>query len=184
MGGLGSGRRGYHRRRRCLNERTIALVASSVAMGWPVGSRAQADVDCTPPWAERFREFLPMVARAQPRGGVMWLWECPRCDRTVRQLYLVPFATDWGCRICCRLGYATQRMAPTQRYWHKARKLAVRAGASKDDADRFPVTRPKGMHHSTFERLRTQWEEVVCLREQASRSRICRLFPHLKRRLA
>lgn len=83
-------------------------------------------------------------------GTRAWLL-CPRCGRRSAILYGVARDGRFGCRICMRLGYASETEDAFGRSWRTQRKLAARLGA-KDDTDPHPP-RPKGMRERTYQRI-------------------------------
>lgn len=51
---------------------------------------------------------LKLVRKPTPGGGSRSWWECPGCSRTCARLYLPLGCERLGCRVCCRLLYASQ----------------------------------------------------------------------------
>jgi hypothetical protein len=85
-------------------------------------------------------------------GGLRPWFICPTedCGRRVAILYR---GEVFACRKCHQLVYGSQRQADWERAITKAQKIRMRLGGSPNLTDVFPY-RPKGMHESTYERLR------------------------------
>ena len=76
-------------------------------------------------------------------GGTRpWLC-CPRCRGRVAVLFLR--GSQFICRACGRVAYASQSEDSLGRTWRRQRKLEARLGAHWQ--------RPKGMHHATRTRI-------------------------------
>lgn len=89
-------------------------------------------------------------------GGRRPYFLCPNqeCGRRVQHLYAgYPY---FVCRHCLKLAYPVQRELRHERLARKAnkirRKLSLEPGVFND----FPIFKPKGMHQSTWDRLRWQ----------------------------
>ena len=79
----------------------------------------------------------------------------PRCGRRVAILYAAP---KFSCRRCLGRGYWSQREGELDRKKRKLHKIWVRLGAH-DLTD--PIwLKPKGMHQTTFDRLREEERAV------------------------
>lgn len=63
----------------------------------------------------------------------------------------------FACRRCWGLVYRSQRLSRHSRAVEKAKIVRLRLGGTEDLADPFPP-KPKGMHWSTYERLRAAAE--------------------------
>ena len=70
-----------------------------------------------------------------------------------------------ACRRCLGLVYASQREPVRQRGLMKAQNIRTRLGGSPSMIEKFP-NRPKGMHQTTFERLRAAHDQAAerCMR--------------------
>lgn len=61
----------------------------------------------------------------------------------------------FACRSCYGLSYQSQHESPRLRRISRSRKIRVGLGGSEDLFQPFP-TKPRGMHHRTYERLRAR----------------------------
>jgi hypothetical protein len=84
-------------------------------------------------------------------GGRRPWFLCPTCSRRVALLYS---SGGWfACRHCRGLAYASQSETPTLRWIRRTRKIRMRLGGGFSFAEPFPE-KPRGMHASTYWRLR------------------------------
>ena len=214
MGGYGSGRWGWHRRRATVGEAALSLGAAQLAggrVGPPVacrgscawtnrdGSRyAEVGVELRPDarWAGD-PGWVALVSwnaggpdrrnwlRLEPVAltyGRRWFLVCPRCGRRRARLYL-PRA-DWPafqCRVCARLAYHSQRLAPNDRLFHRARVLTRRLGADFDATAGYPPKPPR-MHWRTYERRLDQLEAVEHQRSALFCAAVAGLLRRIDRR--
>jgi hypothetical protein len=86
-------------------------------------------------------------------GGWRPWFRCS-CGRRVAKLY-DGVADFFACRRCCGLAYASQQLAPRDRLISQARKIRMQLGGGPSLFDPFP-DKPRGMHWSTYERLRAR----------------------------
>jgi hypothetical protein len=91
-------------------------------------------------------------------GGARPYFACPgvvngiACGRQVTKLYGA--GTYFLCRHCYRLAHASQREDRYDRALRRANNIRVRLGGQPGMAAAFPP-RPKGMHHETYEHLKS-----------------------------
>lgn len=101
-------------------------------------------------------------------GNTRPWFECPLCHRHAGLLFM-----RWGrfaCRKCQRVAYSSQSDDALDRTWRKQGKLESRLG--KD------WQRPKGMHRTTYERLRAAVWDCEERRDEALAAWLPRLgFP-------
>jgi hypothetical protein len=93
-------------------------------------------------------------------GGQRPWFLCPvtSCRRRCAKIYM---AEDFfACRRCLGLVYASQQEPVRQRGLMKAQKIRMRLGGSPSMIEKFP-DRPKGMHQTTFERLRAAHDQAA-----------------------
>lgn len=109
---------------------------------------------------EQRHEYRVPLEYTEPNfGGVRPWFTCPNCGTRRRKLYLPPRAERFACRECYDLGYRSSRTSGDE--FERAEQRYRAAFAKADAEDRRPhpegtpyrPTRPKGMHHDTFEEL-------------------------------
>ena len=91
------------------------------------------------PWVER----IEVTRTACGFGGTRPWLHCPRCSRRVGVLYMR--GGRFICRRCGGVAYTSQSEDSLGRAWRLQSKLESRLGEN--------WTRPKGMHHSTREKI-------------------------------
>ena len=79
------------------------------------------------------------------------------CGRRVAKLYMG--GRYFLCRHCYDLPYRSQQESHPFRALNKVQKIRMRLGGTANISEPFPE-RPKGMHHSTYRRLRWEYEEA------------------------
>jgi hypothetical protein len=90
-------------------------------------------------------------------GGDRPWFRCPDCGRRAAILY---GGTVFRCRGCCELVYASQREDELLRALSRAQDIRIRLGGTGDMFSLFPE-RPKGMHRSTYERVRERHDQAA-----------------------
>jgi hypothetical protein len=90
-------------------------------------------------------------------GGARPWFTCPCCARRVALLYL--HRGRFACRHCQRVAYASQSEDELGRMWRKQSRLEASLGDNR--------TRPKGMRHSTFQKLSAAVEDCELRRDTA-----------------
>jgi hypothetical protein len=86
-------------------------------------------------------------------GGWRPWFRCS-CGRRAAKLY--DGAADFfACRHCCGLAYASQQLCTRDRLISSARKIRMQLGGGPSLFEPFP-DKPRGMHWSTYERLRAR----------------------------
>ena len=88
-------------------------------------------------------ERIAIVRSACALGGSRPWFRCPRCAGRVGFLYLR--GSRFACRHCQRLAYASQSEDLCGRTWRRQQRLEDRLGDH--------LSRPKGMHRRTHERI-------------------------------
>lgn len=97
-------------------------------------------------------EFAVKVSWTRPNyGGRCARFECPRCNRKVRILYV--HESKLACRSCSGVEYLSQRMRLPKyaRPLVRLNEICVRLGGQPGELT-LP-SRPRGMHHKTYDRL-------------------------------
>ena len=90
-------------------------------------------------------------------GGQRPWFICRGCGRRAAVLYTT--GGLFGCRRCHGLAYATQQETPLYRNLTAAQKIRARLGGDVCTFEEFP-TKPRHMHWSTYDRLRTRAEKA------------------------
>ena len=92
-------------------------------------------------------------------GGLRWWLTCPlvtggrRCRRRCEKLYRPPGGKYYGCRVCHRLSYTSQREGRAFRMVRKANKIRYDKLRGHGAWPGFDPSKPKGMHWATHRRL-------------------------------
>lgn len=178
MGGLGSGRQVYSQRYTV--EQLPALDVRALVRSGALLSNATGSFECMDGrvrgylrrsangfdlsyrisqaggHVEDVTERVPLTRTPCHFGGWRRWFCCPGCGKRVAILY---FGGRFRCRKCYRLVYASQRMGEMARMEWKANKVIRRLGGTGADGEPFPL-RPKGMHRSTYRRLRERVDEA------------------------
>ena len=79
------------------------------------------------------------------------------CQRRVAKLYMA--GKYFLCRRCYNLVYQSQRESKPDRLLRKSQNIRMRLGGTGSIMESFPF-KPKGMHWSTYERLRCEEEDA------------------------
>jgi hypothetical protein len=129
---------------------------------------------------EDVAETVRIVRIACRFGGSRPFFVCPgvvngiACGRRVVKLYGA--GTYFLCRHCYRLAYASQREDCYDRALRRANNIRMRLGGEPGMAAAFPP-RPKGMHHETYEHLKS----IVLNAEILAEEQIAVLLSRLQR---
>ena len=89
-------------------------------------------------------------------GNYRHWWLCPKCSKRVSVLYC---AGTYVCRHCIGANYHSQLQQPIDRLFSRANAIRQRLGWQSGIAHGIGK-RPKGMHHSTYERLINEYERL------------------------
>jgi hypothetical protein len=110
---------------------------------------------------------VPLYWTSCNYGGKRPWFICPEngCGRRVAKLYLE--GRYFLCRHCHDLAYFSQRQGKESRLIDKAQKIYQRLGA-KCNSDLYSKSKPKGMHQTTYDRLRNEAEELENEASQAA----------------
>lgn len=91
-------------------------------------------------------------------GGERIWFQCPFCGRRCAVIYSC--GKYFACRVCGDLTYQTCNETPMDRRFSKANKLRKRIEADPGAFNSLPYFKPKGMHQTTWARIRN---EIQCL---------------------
>ncbi len=98
----------------------------------------------------RREQTVSLSWSACPYGGMRPWFECPSAKCTSRVALLYYAGSHFACRHCLKLAYQSQRLDRVGRLCRNAERLRERLGDVQAD---IPA-KPRGMHRSTYERLR------------------------------
>ena len=90
-------------------------------------------------------------------GNYRYWWLCPKCSKRTGVLYC---AGSYVCRHCIGANYHSQLQQPVDRIYSKLNALRERLGWQVGIIHGIGE-RPKGMHHSTYERLLAEYEQLT-----------------------
>ena len=107
--------------------------------------------------AEPILQEVPIAWTGLHFGGQRPWFICRGCGRRAAVLYTTGGLFE--CRNCHGLVYASQQESPRHRSLSQAQKVRLRLGGDSDIFDEFPE-KPKRMHWSTYDRLRTRAEKA------------------------
>ncbi|ESZ89344.1 hypothetical protein KT71_002891 [Congregibacter litoralis KT71] len=116
-------------------------------------------------------------------GGQRPWFLCPaeNCGQRVALLYFD--AGFFACRHCLKLVYRSQREAPHQRAMRMANRIRAHLQWPTDIHYR-PGGKPRGMHWSTFARLKKRHDSLVLISEQGFASDLTQLTQLTQARLS
>jgi len=123
---------------------------------------------------ESVEQPVPITWTEPNYGGRRPWFMCPGvksgvpCRRRVAHLYGA--GRYFACRHCYELAYGSQREDRADRALRRANKIRRKLEGKPGMANPFP-SKPKGMHWSTYERLRqaeqeAEWESLLALTER------------------
>lgn len=104
-------------------------------------------------YPDDYSQQVDFVRRARTIGGDAMLFKCPICETARWHLYLPRFRLM--CRDCAALTYKSRRERDNMKFWRQWEQISAKLGGVRFD-ECYGMAKPKGMHHATFERLRTQ----------------------------
>ena len=90
-------------------------------------------------------------------GGYRYWFRCPSCSKRVSVLYC---AGTYVCRHCLSVPYGSQLQQPIDRLFSRADAIRQRLGWKSGVAHGIG-TKPKGMHHSTYDRLVNEHDRLT-----------------------
>ncbi|KCZ47311.1 hypothetical protein HY17_18845 [Hyphomonas sp. CY54-11-8] len=119
-------------------------------------------------------QVVPVIRRQCRLGGGTALFLCPGCSAIRKHLY--GSQAEFLCRKCSGLTYSTQREREYDRAARRARKLRRRIGADLGLGD-WVGTKPKHMHHRTFDAI----VEQIHAREEVAEMQLVHVLQRLQR---
>lgn len=90
-------------------------------------------------------------------GGHRYYWHCPTCSKRVSVLY---GAGRYACRHCIGANYHSQLIQPLDRLFERVSIIRARLGWQQGIAH-GKGSRPHGMHHSTYDRLVSEHDQLT-----------------------
>ncbi len=105
-------------------------------------------------------------------GGERVWFLCPHCGKRSAILYLT--SGTFACRHCSKLAYASQSEDAISRLWRKQRKIERRLAGSAGEWNGW--RKPKGMHQTTFDRLRAAIVEIEREKDRAFMMTVMQFF--------
>ena len=90
-------------------------------------------------------------------GGHRYWWLCPKCYQRTSTLYC---AGLYVCRHCIGANYGSQLQQPIDRLFSRLHTIRQRLGWQAGIAHGIGE-RPKGMHHSTYNKLMNEHEQLT-----------------------
>lgn len=105
---------------------------------------------------EKVKQKVPLTFTEPHFGGRRWWMICPYRGHRVGKLYLPPFGDRFASRKAWRLGYHSQRIADRDKPFEALFRIQKKLGCEQGWGNW--ISRPKGMHHKTFERYLDEFE--------------------------
>lgn len=96
---------------------------------------------------------IPVTKLPCNYGGFRYFLHCPLCQKRMRFLYFAEHSL-FLCRACLNLGYESQRLRPSQRYYYMSQGIK---GLIKDKGGDLELyKKPPRMHVDTYNKLRSK----------------------------
>ena len=121
-------------------------------------SRTASSIDLAYSYrGQSYRYTVQLTTTAPHYGGSRYWFSCPSCSKRVSVLYC---AGIYVCRHCLSVPYGSQLQQPIDRLFSRAdairQRLEWQAGIAHGIG-----SKPKGMHHSTYDRLVNEHEQLT-----------------------
>ena len=182
MGGRGSGRRTSYGGKsethdampldiRKLTRKGLLVPGNSLSYKWSVNDQQVAGISIRVEFnyglmlsyrVKSTGEVVEQLVQTQTSpchlGGQRRWFTCPGCNKKVAMLYAP--GKYFACRLCGGLAYATQKEGIGDRASRRADKLRNRLGWEAGILNGSGC-RPKGMHKSTYQRLKQRHDALV-----------------------
>jgi hypothetical protein len=94
-------------------------------------------------------------------GGKRWWMHCPSTGERVGKLYCPSGSELFASRKAYRIGYRSQRVTKRDAIFERLFRIQEKLGCERGWGNW--ITRPKGMHHSTFESYLDEYERLDAL---------------------
>lgn len=107
-------------------------------------------------------QHIPLSYTEPHFGGKRWWMHCPRTCERVGKLFCPSGAELFASRKAYRIGYRSQRVTKRDAVFERLFRIQDRLGCERGWGNW--ITRPKGMHHKTFERYLDEFEywDAMC----------------------
>ena len=182
MGGRGSGRRTSYGGKpethdampldiRKLTRKGLLVPGNSLSYKWSVNDQQVAGISIRVEFnyglmlsyrVKSTGEVVEQLVQTQTSpchlGGQRRWFTCPGCNKKVAMLYAP--GKYFACRLCGGLAYATQKEGIGDRASRRADKIRKRLGWEAGILNGSGC-RPKGMHKSTYQRLKQHHDDLV-----------------------
>lgn len=105
-------------------------------------------------------------------GGFRYFYRCPgvKCNRRMRILY--DSNGIFVCRKCLNLGYYSQRIIPSHRFWLMERKLSEKL----EKLGGSLYSKPKWMRERTFKKLKAKGNDLYWKGEAAVYEEVFKMY--------
>jgi hypothetical protein len=107
---------------------------------------------------ESVRQVIRLTFTEPNYGGRRWWMICPYRGHRVGKLYMPNGGDRFASLKAWRLGYNSQRVAPTDRPFEKLSRLQRKLGC--EQGWEAPLRRPKGMWQRTYQRHLERYEQL------------------------
>jgi hypothetical protein len=117
---------------------------------------------------------IPIEKQACHFGGFRYFFRCPvsGCDRRMRKLYV--YDCYFACRKCLNLGYLSQKVVSSRRFYLMGKKIKQRLENSGGNL----YTKPKWMRSKTFNELQRKEASYQIKSEFALEDEIINMYGH------
>lgn len=106
--------------------------------------------------ANKYCQRVPLSYTLPHFGGKRWWMHCPSTGERVGKLYCPAGAELFASRKAYRIGYRSQRVTDREAIFERLFCIQKKLGCEQGWGNW--ITRPKGMHHKTFERYQDEFE--------------------------
>ena len=160
---------------RKLNRKGLLVPGGWITSKWSTGGNVHASIGAevredylllkyTHNKTEAVEQRIPFTWTPCNYGGKRVWFICPYCGRRCAVVY--SGGKYFACRKCCNLTYQSCNETAMDRKYRRANNLRQRIGAKPGAFNSLPIFKPKGMHQTTWDRLR--WK-IQLLEEEGFR---------------